>query len=76
MRASRRRIPPYRWLACAPPLALLGGVPVVNGAPGDVLGLPVLLAWIVGCILLTSLVLAVIAVLDERAARAARRDGA
>jgi hypothetical protein len=60
----------YRWLALIPPLAILVGVPLVNGIRGYVLGLPVLLFWIVCCVLLTSLVMAVVGALDARADRA------
>ncbi len=60
----------HRWLALVPPLAILVGVPIVNGLRGYVLGLPVLLFWILCCVLLTSLVMAVIGALDRRADRA------
>ena len=66
---------PYRWLAVAPPLALLGGVPVANRVHAYVLGLPFLLFWIVGCVLLTSAVMAWIGRLDARADARARARG-
>jgi hypothetical protein len=56
----------YRWLAVVPALAILAGVPAVNGVHAYVAGMPFLLAWIVGCVLLTSAVLAVISALDRR----------
>ena len=56
----------HRWLALLPPLAFLVGVPFANGVHVYVLGLPFLLFWIVACILFTSTVLGVIAVLDHR----------
>ncbi len=66
------RPPLHRWLAVVPALALLVGVPLVNGVRRTVLGLPFLLFWIVACVLLTSAIMFVVAVLDRRhAARAA-----
>ena len=62
MTGSRR----YRWLALLPPLAILVGVPFANGVHAYVLGLPFLLFWIVACILFTSAMMGVIAVLDHR----------
>jgi len=62
MTRSRR----YRWLAVLPPLAMLVGVPFVNGVQRYVLGLPLLLFWIVACVLFTSVTLGVIARLDHR----------
>ena len=66
-----RRVPPHRWLATLPGLLILLGVPFANRVHAPVLGMPFLLAWIVGCVLLTSLVMAIVDRLDERhAARA------
>jgi TRAP-type C4-dicarboxylate transport system permease small subunit len=62
MTRSRR----YRWLAVVPPLAILVGVPFVNGVQRYVLGLPLLLFWIVACVLLTSATMGLIAALDQR----------
>ena len=68
------RPPLHRWLAVVPALALLVGVPLVNGVRRTVLGLPFLLFWIVACVLLTSALMFVVAALDRRhAARAASR---
>jgi hypothetical protein len=67
------RARPYRWLALLPPAGLLIGVPVLNGVHRSVMGLPLLLVWIVGCVLLTSVVMAVIGALDRRHERAAER---
>lgn len=61
-----RRIPPHRWLAAVPAVLLLGGVPFVNRVHGLVLGLPPLLVWMVGCVLLTSVALAIVGKLDDR----------
>ena len=47
-----------RWIAIIPFLALIVGPFFVNRAAPLVLGLPVLLAWIVAWILLTSLIMA------------------
>jgi len=58
----------YRWLAVVPPLSILVGAPLANGVRLYVLGLPLILFWIVACVLLTSATLAVIAALDQRAA--------
>lgn len=67
-----RRVPPHRWLATLPGLLILFGVPFANRVHSRVLGLPFLLAWIVGCVLLTSLVMAIVGRLDERLARRER----
>jgi UDP-N-acetylmuramyl pentapeptide phosphotransferase/UDP-N-acetylglucosamine-1-phosphate transferase len=67
-----RRVPPYRWLATLPGLLILLGVPFANRVHARVLGMPFLLAWIVGCVLLTSLVMAIVGRLDDRHAAAER----
>lgn len=41
-------------------------MPLLNGTPATVLGFPLLLAWIVGAVVLTSIVMAVIGALDRR----------
>jgi uncharacterized protein DUF3311 len=56
---------PIHWLAVVPFLALIVGPFFVNRTHPLVLGLPVLLAWIVAWILLTSLIMAVIYVADR-----------
>ena len=56
---------PHHLLAPLPGLLLLCGVPFANRVRPLVLGLPFLLFWIVGCVLLTSLVMALIAYLDR-----------
>ena len=61
-----RRVPPYRWLASLPGVLILLGVPFANRVHVRVLGLPFLLAWIVGCVLLTSVIMAVVHRLDDR----------
>jgi hypothetical protein len=60
------RTRPYRWLALLPTAGILIGVPALNGVHHPVMGLPLLLVWIVGCVLLTSVVMAVIGALDRR----------
>jgi hypothetical protein len=70
-----RRAPWYRWLAALPALLILVGAPFANRVHVLVLGLPFLLFWIVACVLLTSLVMAIVGALDERhAARDGRTD--
>ena len=61
-----RRAPLYRWLAALPGLLILVGAPFANRVHVQVLGLPFLLFWIVACVLLTSIVMALIGALDER----------
>ena len=61
---------PHRWLAALPAALMLGGAPFANRVEPYVLGLPFLLAWIVGCVLLTALVLAVVRTIDRRLDRA------
>ena len=68
-----RRVPLHRWLATLPGLLILLGVPFANRVHALVLGMPFLLAWIVGCVLLTSLVMASVGRLDDRHAAAERR---
>ncbi len=53
-----------RWLAIIPFLALIVGPFLVNRVEPRVFGLPLLLAWIVAWILLTSLIMAVIYAMD------------
>jgi hypothetical protein len=60
----------YRWLALLPALAVCVGVPFADRVHTSVLGLPFLLAWIVACVLLTSVVMAVVHALDRRSPRA------
>ncbi|MCG6961725.1 MAG: DUF3311 domain-containing protein [Acidobacteria bacterium] len=52
-------------LALVPALALVAGLPFVNRLDPVVLGLPFLLAWILGWVLVTPLFLAVAYVLAE-----------
>ena len=61
-----RRVPLYRWLAALPGLLIVFGVPFANRVHRLVLGLPFLLLWIVGCVVLTSLTMALVGWLDDR----------
>ena len=69
-----RRVPVHRWLAVIPALLILIGVPFANHVHRLVMGLPFLLFWIVGCVVLTSPVMALVGALDAR--HAARIDTA
>lgn len=60
------KIRPHHWLALIPPLGMLGGLPFVNRAKPHVFGLPPLLAWTIAWIFITSIVMGVIYVLDDR----------
>jgi len=68
-----RRVPLHRWLATLPGLLILFGAPFANRVHARVLGMPFLLAWIVGCVLLTSVVMAIVRRLDDRPAPGASR---
>lgn len=56
----------YRWLAIVPGLGILIGVPFANHVHAYVLGLPFVLAWILLCVLLTSVLMALIQEWDRR----------
>jgi hypothetical protein len=56
----------YRWLALVPALGICVGAPLVDRLHATVAGVPLLLVWIVGCVLLTSAVMALISTLDGR----------
>lgn len=53
-----------RWLAVLPFLGILVGVPLLNQVEPFVLGLPLILAWVVLWILLTSGIMAIIYACD------------
>ena len=61
-----RRTPPHRWLAVIPALLILIGVPFANRVPGLWLGMPFLLLWILGAVVLTSPIMAIVGALDAR----------
>jgi len=69
---SKCRVPLHRWLATLPGLLILLGVPFANRVEPRVLGMPFLLAWIVGCVLFTSVVMAVVGGLDDEHAKRER----
>ena len=64
----------YRWLAVVPPLGILAGPFVVNRVRPFVFGLPLLLAWLVGWVLLTSATMGLIFALDRANRRRAIPD--
>ena len=70
------RFRPHHALAALPAVLLLGGVPFVNRVHRLLLGLPPLLVWMVGCVLLTSVALAIVGRIDARDPGADREDGA
>lgn len=55
---------PLRWLAVLPPAGMLLGPYLLNRVEPLVLGMPLLLAWLVGCTVATSAVMAVIYLTD------------
>jgi hypothetical protein len=60
-----------RWLALLPFLGILGGAAFFNDVTPFVLGMPLLLAWLVLCVVMTSVIMAVIYLCDP----VNRRDG-
>ena len=63
-----RTFRPHHLLALIPAIGLLGGVPLLNRVEPYVLGLPFLLFWIVAWVVATSGIMAIIWLLDRRAA--------
>ncbi len=57
-------MPRSTWLVLIPVLLALGGVLVANRVTPFILGLPFFMAWVVGTVLITSLVMWVIYSLD------------
>lgn len=53
-----------RWLAVLPFLGMLAGPFFLNRVEPYVLGLPLLLAWMLFCVILTSVIMGVIYVTD------------
>jgi hypothetical protein len=51
--SSGRRVNPSLLVASIPAIALVGGLPFVNRLEPTVFGLPFLLAWILGWVLVT-----------------------
>ena len=56
----------YRLLALVPAIALIGSGWIANRLEPRILGLPFLLAWIVGWVVATSAVIGIIYRLDRR----------
>jgi Protein of unknown function (DUF3311) len=63
----------YHWLAPVPTVILLAGIPFVNRVHPMILGLPLLIAWILLWVVVTSGVMGVVLYLDR--ARARDQDG-
>jgi len=61
------RLRPYHWLAVVPPTGMLVGVPFANRVQTLVLGLPFLLFWIAGWVVLTAACMTLLYALDHRA---------
>lgn len=55
----------YRWLAAIPAVGMLGGIPFANRVQPYIFGLPFLLAWIVMSVIATSLIMALVYILDN-----------
>ncbi len=53
-----------RWLGVLPFIAMLAGVVFFNQTTPFVFGMPLLLAWMVGCVILTTVVMGVIYLCD------------
>jgi len=52
------------WLAAIPVLLAIGGVVVANRVTPFILGMPFFMAWVVGSVLATSLVMWIVYLLD------------
>ena len=63
--ATRTRLRWYHWLAAVPAVGMLGGIPFVNRVHPLVFGLPLLFAWLVAWVLVTSAVMGAILLLDR-----------
>lgn len=72
--AYRRPTGRYRWPVLLPAAGMLGGIPFVNRVHPLVFGLPLLFAWIVGWVLVTSAVMGCILLFDR--SNAAGREAA
>ena len=71
--SSGIRLRLYHWLAAVPTVILLTGIPFVNRVHPMILGLPLLIAWILLWVVVTSGVMGVLLYLDR--ARAHDGDG-
>lgn len=54
----------YHWLGVVPAIGMLGGIPFANRVHPFVLGLPFLLAWLVGWVIATAAIMGLIFLLD------------
>lgn len=61
----------YHALALLPTIGMLGGLPFANRVFPLVLGLPFLMAWLVGWVLATAVIMALILRLDRQRGLAA-----
>ena len=66
MPTSRKTFRPHHLLALLPVVGILGAPWLANRVEPFVLGMPFLLAWIVGWVLMSSVVMGVIRIVDER----------
>ena len=62
---TRHRWRAYHALALLPTLGMLGGLPLANRVYPLILGLPFLMAWLVGWVVATSAIMALILRLDR-----------
>ncbi len=72
MASARRTFRPHHLLALLPVVGILGAPWIANRVEPYVLGMPFLLAWIVGWVLMASLTMGVIRIVDERIERRER----
>ena len=64
-----------KWLAALPFIAILIGTAFVNSVEPLVFGLPLVLAWLVAWVILTSVIMALIYINDPANAAHVERDG-
>ncbi|MGH7669484.1 MAG: DUF3311 domain-containing protein [Gemmatimonadaceae bacterium] len=63
---------PYHWLTALPTVILLGGIPFVNRVHPLLFGMPLLMAWIVIWVVVTSGVMGLVLYLDRTRERNGR----
>lgn len=66
MASARKTFRPHHLLALLPVVGILGAPWFANRVEPFILGMPFLLAWIVGCVLMASLTMGVIHIVDDR----------
>jgi hypothetical protein len=64
-----------KWLAALPFIAILIGTAFVNSVEPLIFGLPLVLAWLVGWVILTAAIMALIFVNDPANAARGEHDG-